>query len=325
MGLYHNLSENCRPLCCYRSVEYIFTLIMESEFGIEQSKAFATGPFQGARIVTKYMKDRYVLISEAEGNSETGYKTGCIKRLWIRAYLWMQTLAKLDHPLDFQAISVGNRALLEFLVDLILLHHDKTYELAAKMFWWGESEKLREAEQVIDFYDKQGLSVPDEFEAQKMFRKTDKIKIEDMRKTHWPNRKNPSTHPKRWTGNSTLLEDITDADQLYGSVVKAEIGSTLTEYYRTHYREMNWRIHSGVASLGDQPPEAFYLICGFGFKWCADFAMLCTRIALTDLGLDGSLTDFEQEWEGIKRKRDHVYIHELYKFHSGAQARGNNV
>jgi len=298
---------------------------MKNEFGTEQSKAFATGLYQGAQTVFQYMKDRYVLISEAEGQPQTGYKAGCLKRLWIRAYLWMQTLAKLDDPLDFQAISVGNRALFEFLVDLILLHHDKTHESAAKVFWWGESEKLRASEQIITFYDKQGLSVPDEFEAQTMFYRTEKAKIENIRKTLWPSRKHPSTHPKRWTGNASLFEDTNEADQLYGSVIKAEIGSTLTEYYRTQYPKMNWRIHSGVASFGDQHPEAFYLICGFGFKWCADFAMLCTRIALTDLGLDGSLTDFEQEWEGIKLKRDHVYIHELYKFHSGAQARGNNV
>jgi poly(3-hydroxybutyrate) depolymerase len=50
---------------------------VENEFGIEQSKAFATGLFQGAQIVFQYMKDRYSLISEAEGKSDTGYKAGC--------------------------------------------------------------------------------------------------------------------------------------------------------------------------------------------------------------------------------------------------------
>lgn len=292
---------------------------LPNQMDVGKSKAFATGLFQGAQIVAQYMKDRYGPISEAEGRSETGYKTGCMKRLWLRAYLWMQTLERMNDPLDFQTISVGNRALLEFLVDLILLHHDKTYKLAAKMFWWGESEKLKASEQIVSFYKEQGLSVPDEFEAQKIFYKTEKAKIEKMRETHWPNRKNPSTHPNRWTGNSTLLEDIKEADQLYGSVVKAEIGSTLTEYYRTQYRKMNWRIHSGVASMGDQPAEAFYLICGFGFKWCADFAMLSTKIILVDFELGVPPADLEQEWERIKSKRDHIYVHELYKFHSGTQ------
>jgi len=286
---------------------------------IERGKAFATGLFQGAQVVGQYMKDRYVLITEADGKPQTGYKTGCMKRLWLRAYLWMQTLGKLNDPLDFQAISIGNRTLLEILVDLIILHHDQTHEMAAKMFWWGESEKLKGSEQIVTFYADQGLSVPDEFEAQEIFYKTRKSNIENMRRTHWPNRKNPTKHPDRWTGESNLFEDIKRADQLCGLAIKAEISTTLVEYYRTQYRKMNWRIHSGVASLGDQPAEAFYLICGFGFKWCADFAMLCTKIALSDLRLGVALSELEQEWESIKRKRNHVYIHELYKFHSGAK------
>jgi hypothetical protein len=219
---------------------------MESEFESEQCKAFATGLFQGAQIVHQYMKDRYALISDAEGTpEETGYKVGCIKRLWIRAYLWMQTLSKLNDPLDFQAIAVGNRALLEILVDLILLHHDKTYEMAAKMFWWAESEKLKGSEQIIAFYADQGLDIPDEYDAQKEFYTTKKTNIEIMRKTHWPDRKTPTKHPDRWTGNSNLFEDVERADQLYGSVVNAEIRTTLVEYYRTQYRKMNWQIHSG--------------------------------------------------------------------------------
>ncbi len=289
------------------------------QMDIEQSKAFATGLFQGAQIVAQYMKDRYPSISDAEGESETGYKAGCMKRLWLRAYLWMQTLQRLNDPLDFQAISVGNRALLEILVDLILLHDDTSHELAAKMFWWGESEKLKASEQIVTFYTEKGLSVPDEFEAQEIFYKTKKTNIENMRKTLWPDRKNPGKHPDRWTGTSNLFQDIERADQLFGSVVEAEIGSTLVEYYRTQYRKMNWRIHSGVASLGDQPAEAFYLICGFGFKWCADFAMLSTKITVADFGLSVDLGDLEQEWEGVKRKRDYVYIQELYRFHSGTQ------
>lgn len=292
---------------------------LPNQMDIGNSKAFATGLFQGAQIVAQYMKDRYKFISEAEGISETGYKTGCIKRLWLRAYLWMQTLERMNDPLDFQAISVGNRVLLEILVDLILLHHDKSHELAAKMFWWGESEKLKASEQIVTFYAEKGLSVPDEFEAQEIFYKTRKSEIENMRRNLWPTRKNPTSHPDRWTGNRNLFQDIERADQLYGSVVEAEIGSALVEYYRTQYRKMNWRIHSGVASLGDQPAEAFYLICGFGFKWCADFAMLSTKITLADFELGGALGDLEHEWERIKRKRDYVYIQELYKFHSGTE------
>src|SRR5947199_7838565 len=62
---------------------------LPNQMDVGKSKAFATGFFQAAQIVAQYMKDHYKPISEAEGKSEAGYKTGCMKRLWLRAYLWM--------------------------------------------------------------------------------------------------------------------------------------------------------------------------------------------------------------------------------------------
>ncbi|HEV8589314.1 MAG TPA: hypothetical protein VGQ72_10600 [Pyrinomonadaceae bacterium] len=288
---------------------------MKRELGTEESKAFATGLLHGVEIVADYMAICYPAISEAEGSPETGYKTGCMKRLWLRAYVWMNTLRRLTDPLDFQAIAVGSRALFEILVDLILLHHDKTHELAAKMFWWGESEKLRASEQIISFYDNQSLNVPDEFEAQVLFCKTEKVKIENMRQTHWPNRKDPKRHPKRWTGNRYLSEDVEQADKIYSSVLTSEIRTTLTEFYRTQYPKMNWQIHSSVLGL-DQPSEGFYLTVGSSFKRCADLAMLCTRIVLSDFDLDITLQKTGNDWNRIRHKQDSAFAAALYNFHS---------
>lgn len=292
---------------------------MDEEFETGKSKAFATGLFQGAQLVSQHMRDRYPLIESVIIKSETGHRDAALKGLWMRAYAWLQTIGKLDDPLDFQAISVGNRALLEITVDLILLHHDKTNESGWRMFQWNVSEKMKASEQIVNFYNKQGLSVPDKYEAQESFYKNEKSIVDKIRVTLWPNKKNSSKpiHPERWTGNSNLFPDIEKADQLYGSVIKADIGSTLVEYYRTEYRKMNWRIHSGVASFWNQPPEAFNLVSGFGFKWCADFGMLCTKIVLNDFGFDVALECLKQEWANIKNQRDLVLFHALDKFHRG--------
>jgi hypothetical protein len=292
---------------------------MERELEIEESKALATGLFQGAQVVSEYMRRHAPMISEAEVTSQIGYKETSVKGLWMRAYAWLQTIEKLNDPLDFQAISVGNRALLEIAVDLVWLHNDKTNSSAWKMYWWGQSEKLRTSEQIVNFYQNESRVVPDIYEAQETFCRNEKLNVENMRKTLWPKRKKPDSHPKRWTGNANLFDDIVAADQYYGPVIQREVGVTLAEYYRTEYPKMNWRIHSGVASFWNQPPQAFFLMCGFGFKSCADFGMLCTKIALTDLGLDKVLPELEQEWSKIKRRRDYVYIHELYKHHSGTK------
>ena len=291
---------------------------MKNESEIEESKAFATGLFQGAQIVARYMRDRYPLIEAVIIKSQTGHREACLKGLWMRAYAWMQTLEKLNDPLDFQAISVGNRALLEITVDLILLHHDKTNESGWKMYWWNLSEKLKASEQIVNFYTEQGLAVPDKYEAQEEFLRNEKAIVENMRITLWPYKKNPSkpVHPDRWTGSGNLFPDIERADHLYGSVIKDDIDSTLVEYYRTEYRKMNWRIHSGVASFWNQPPQAYNFVCGFALKWCADFGMLCTKITLTDFGFDAALEGLKQEWENIKGQRNFVFAQELYKFHS---------
>lgn len=171
----------------------------------------------------------------------------------------------------------------------------------------------------INYYKEHGVPVPDVYEAQKVFYRDEKSIVDGMRVKLWPNKKNPAkpVHPDRWTGNPSLYEDIVKADQLYGSSIKADLGSTLTEYYRTEYRKMNWRIHSGVASFWNQPPAAFNLVCGFAFKWCSDFGMLCTKIVLKDFGFNVVLEGLTQEWENIKQQQDLTYLRELDNFHTG--------
>ncbi len=282
---------------------------MENEFDIEKSKAFATAHFQGAQVVFQYMKDRYPLIQAVIIKPETGHREASLRGLWMRAYAWLQTITKLNDPLDYQAISAGNRALLEITVDLILLHHDKTNEAGWKMFQWKNSEKMKAAEQILNFFNEIGVSVPDQYEAQEIFCRNEKHIIDNARVALWPNKKNPGkpVHPDRWTGSSNLFPDIEKADQLFSPAIKNEIGSTLVEYYRTEYRKMNWHIHSGVASFWNMPPEFFNMASGFGFKWCADFAMLCTKIILNDFGFDIAIDGLKQEWDSIKAQRDLLY------------------
>ena len=201
---------------------------MEDAPTIEQTKAFATGMYQGAQLVADYMKDRWPTVNGVFVNSQTGHRDVSMKGLWGRAHAWMQTLTKLNDPLDFQATAVANRALLEITVDLILLHQDKTNASGWKMHWWSESQKMKSAEQIIRFYQENGLDVPV---------RNSKSSIDHMRTVLWPNKRNPKkpTHPEQWTGNPTLFEDIQMADVFYASEIKADLGSTLTEYYRTEY------------------------------------------------------------------------------------------
>jgi len=89
------------------------------------------------------------------------------------------------------------------------------------------------------------------------------------------------------------------------------------EYYRTEYPKMNWRIHSGVAAFWNQPPQAFNLVSGFAFKWCADFSMLSTKIVLSDFEFNEVLDDLRQEWENLRHQRDLLSFQQISKFAPG--------
>ena len=49
-----------------------------------------------------------------------GHRDNAVKAVWLRAYAWMQSLELLNYTKHIQAISAGNRSLLEFAVDLSL-------------------------------------------------------------------------------------------------------------------------------------------------------------------------------------------------------------
>jgi hypothetical protein len=71
---------------------------------------------------------------------------------------------------------------------------------------------------------------------------------------------------------------------------------------------MNWQIHSGVAGFWNISPEGFDIAAGLALKWCADFAMLCTKIILTDFGFETALAGLLDEWENIKLQRGLAYV-----------------
>jgi hypothetical protein len=223
----------------------------------------------------------------------------------------MLSLVALNHTKHFQAVSAANRALLEILVDLILLHHDKTNASGWKIHQWGVSERMKSAEQVVDFYQRRGLAVPLEYSPRESFFLNDKADVDRIRLVLWPNKKNKPEHPRRWTGSSDLSVDIEKADQLYGSEIKKLIDVGLTEYYRTRYRQMNWNIHSGTAGFWDMPPEAFDITVGLALRDCADLAMLSTIIVLVDFQFAKAISDLSDKWKAIAEKRILAYADKM--------------
>jgi hypothetical protein len=271
------------------------------DVNIETSTAFADAFYSGVQLVASYMEERFDLINSVLAKSSTPHRDNAIKGLWFRELAWMQSLAKLNHARHFQAMATANLALIEMTVDLLLLYTDKSNESGWKIHQWAESEKLRAATNIINYFAPG--PIPGDFQVQENFYKNNKVMIEQTREQLWGS----SRHPPRWTGRANLFEDVKEVDNVQGSAINSDLGMPLTQYYRAEYSRMNWQIHSGLAAVGGVPPEIFNVVAALSLKWCADLAMFCTKIVLYDFGLRDALPRLSTEWDKVKRDRTMVY------------------
>lgn len=276
---------------------------MDNNTDIDKTNAFADGCYRGIPIVAEYLNSKEsLLINGVLKRRGTKHRDDCLKLLFMRAKAWMQTLIKLNHGMDFQALGAANRALLEIVVDIYLLHHDKSDISGQKMFWWMKSELIKIDQIKINYYNTQNLHFSPIYQSIQNYITKNKSQVEKKRSEFWS-----SKHPKRWTGKSGLIDDIPDVDEYFGDEIKGDFGYTLTELYYTLYHICNWLIHSGIAGFSNMPPEFFELIGGLCYKYCADLGMLSTKVLLTDFGFVDVMDDFHREWDEIKTRREKVF------------------
>jgi len=221
-----------------------------------------------------------------------------------------------SHTKHIQAISAGNRSLREFSVDLVLLHLDSSNSSGWKMYQLAFSERLKAAEQLVDFYG--AGNVPDRHSEAEGFILREKNSIDDIRRTLWPNVKNPSkaVHPERWTGRD-LFRDIEVADAAYGDQIKASLGMSLSEYYRTEYRRMNWLIHSTMAGVTNLDRIYYTNAAVLALKWSQDLAMFCTQITLKDQQFHDAIDDLNVQRRELRHQRDFNYGMLMREFEAG--------
>lgn len=264
---------------------------------IDEAKRAAEGMYRGACVVADYMDE--VDQNLIETVMETSEREEQLQAVWHRAIAWMKSVKKLNDPTDFQALVSCNRALLEMTVDMILLSHDRTDESRLQVFWWEKSSKLKSAELLQKYYKG---DVPEAYQEQVDFIAREGEEIRKMRAALWPNRK--GKHPERWTGRSSLYEDVMESDRLYLAEIENELDVGLTEFHETEYRRMNWNVHgSATAGIRGIPPIGFHYLCGLTYKWCSDLALLCAKIILTDFHFTKYLDDLSERWRWIRDER----------------------
>lgn len=280
---------------------------------LKTAEAHANAMFAGIQFYREYMHKCEPMIMSVLPRQAFKHRDDAIRAVWLRAYAWMQSLELLNHTKHIQAISAGNRSLLEFTVDLILLHTDVTNSSGWKMYHLAFSERLKAAEQLVKFYGPG--KVPAIHSEAESFILREKPSIDGMRRTLWPNAKNPekAVHPERWTGRN-LFEDVEVTDIVYGHEIKASLGMSLAEYYRTEYRRMNWLIHSTMAGVTNLDRIYYSNAAVLALKWCQDLAMFCTQVTLKDQQFDDAIDDLNAQWRELRRQRDHNYGMLMHEF-----------
>lgn len=283
---------------------------------LEKSKSFAEAHYQGIQIVAGYIQACHDSLLQTVLIPNENYRDGCLMGLFLRVLAWVHSLETLNDSKHYQAMVSGARTLLEITVDLILLHNNKSNEAGERMLAWAESEKLKTAELMVKYFQRQSIPVPDPYQPLEEMYNRRKQEIEDIRKKFW----NKTTHPQRWTDHD-LLQDIRNVDQVYGSAIQADLGTTLEEFYRTEYSKMNWHIHSGVATFWNLRPETFHLIAGAALGSCCDLAMLSTKVVLRDFRFTDAIDGLSQEWSRIKELRAERYAEVVLKIEVPKRAR----
>jgi hypothetical protein len=198
---------------------------------------------------------------------------GNVLASFLRGMYWVYTLAKLNHPADFQAASAGARALMEIVVDLSLLCTNKPEYLIGKLVAWEESAKLKQAQAMVRRHEQRP-----EFEVPQLyadFIAENEKYIRSERQRHWGDPDAPhkvAKHPNRWTGNG--LDKDAEA-----------VSADLHDYYIERHAALCWYTHgSGATGIRNVDADAFPGILAVALHDGADFGMRLARLAVEYLG-----------------------------------------
>lgn len=257
----------------------------------------ANGFHSGVCAVSRYMRESAKPM--LHGVLNPSFQEQSIEALFLRALCWMTTIEKLNAPGDFQAVAACTRGLLEATIDIIFLCNDPKGEAPQKMLDWATSSKFKACKQVIAFYSKRSQPIPDEHQPMLDFYTRHSPLMPSLQAKHgWV-----KNLPDRWTSRS-LPGDCVVADGLEGSAIRDEMKMTLSEFYETQVRRLNWNIHSsGVAAVYGISYDTICALCALAFKSSADLAMLTTMLALRNVGFPGVSPQITSDWENLKATR----------------------
>jgi hypothetical protein len=277
-------------------------------------KELMTAAYYSAADVSQLMQGMGGLLVERTQSDRRRY---CLEAMWDRSKKWMLTLTKLNQPSDFQAVSAANRSLFEMTVDMCLLHNDSNGERGRACYAWGMSERMRHIEGVVGFFQAGSSELSTTFSGFEEFNNEEKAAYDEVRRTLWPGKHGQPRHPSRWTGRSSIVEDLPEADAAFTEGISSVLGMSLQAYYKSEYRMLSWAVHSGIAATLRADWDMLALLSAMAFTRSADLALICTRILIEDVELAKPRAGLLARWKEVRQFRS--ALHERIERHLRSQ------
>jgi hypothetical protein len=262
-----------------------------AEAQIPESFRFAESLWRECRCVSEFISSIVRARTDAHLDQLTDSAT-ILYGQFLRVDAWLRTLAKLNEPLDFQAVCSGCRALLENGIDMVLIH-------AAPVRWqelraWEESAKLSQANALIAFYRRAGRRLDENCPLQTEYVRREADNVKGARLAYgWVTSKGKPTHPPRWT-NRGLDVDARQADEMQDDF-------RFEEFYETRFRQLCWNTHGSGIVHRKVTAEMFPYVSGEGFHDCAELGVFCARLLLVHMNLWNVATQRDFERLNLKR------------------------
>lgn len=258
--------------------------------GKKAARTLAKTFFAYTKQLFQFAKNNLVfkLISSPRKNENEGVFVG----IFLRMYLWMESLAALDRPSHFQGVAVALRSLFELFLDLKILADDKNGECYEKYIAFSEIEMFKEGLKKVKFYDQNYPEKTEKYFIQKQFT-TDPERIKRITsnlKRFWPK------------DNIDDLGKIKHWTKMDARCRAGKIGIEYEEIYVEFYYQLSTIVHgSGLEffrKLDKEQFEAYYAFCHETVH----------RIFIEAMKIVVKKMEFDKTWEqeGLYKKLDEL-------------------
>lgn len=241
------------------------------------------------------------LISSPRKSENEGVFVG----IFLRMYLWMESLTALDRPSHFQGVAVALRSLFELFLDLKMLADDENGECYEKYIAFSEIEMFREGSKKVKFYERNYPEEKEKYFFQNQFTTDpERIKrITENLKRFWPKDDiNDLGKIKHWTKM--------DARGRAG-----KIGKEYEKIYVDFYSQLSEIVHgSGLEffrKLDKEQFEAYYAFCHETVH----------KIFIDAIKIVVKKLEFDKTWEqeGLYKKLDELKDENMMVFQTNIE------